>query len=163
VRFLAAIVVGSLIFLPSASVARETTPAVVEVPQPSVEGGSTLHCGGADKDICIVAISGAAVAAVIAANAITGGALAPVLLAGNGGVSAASVVAGLFVAHIGLELAMVGGGSFAAVATGVADPVIAAASDAYTAAKSYAVTAADIVSTAVGDASTAVGNWLNGE
>jgi hypothetical protein len=162
-RFVAAIVIASLFFGPSASVAQESVPAAVEAPQPSVEGAAPLRCDGVDYNICIVAISGATVAAVIAANAITGGALAPVLLAGNGGVTAASVIAGLFVAHIGIEIAMVGAGSAAAVVTGVADPVIAAASDAYTTVKSYVVTGANTVSTAASNAGTAVGNWLNGE
>jgi hypothetical protein len=162
-RFVAAIVIASLFSGPSASIAQESVQAPLEAPHPSAEGAPLLRCDGVDYNICVVAISGAAVAAVIAANAITGGALAPVLLAGNGGVTAATVIAGLFVAHIGIEIAMVGAGSAAAVVTGVADPVVTAASDAYTTAKSYVVTAAETVSTAASDASTAVGNWLNGE
>ncbi len=162
-RFVAAIVIASLFFGPSASIAQESVSVAVEAPQPSAEGAALLRCNGVDYNICVVAISGATVAAVIAANAITGGALAPVLLAGNGGVTAGAVIAGLFVAHIGLEIAMVGAGSAAAMVSGVADPVVAAASDAYATAKSYVVTAADTVSTAASEAGTAVGSWLNGE
>jgi hypothetical protein len=162
-RFAAAVLIAGLLLVPSAGVTQEAAPAVVQAPQPLAGQAEALRCQGADAKICVVAISGATVAAVIAANAITGGALAPVLLAGNGGVTAASVIAGLFVAHIGVEIAMVGAGSAAAVVTGVTDPVIAAASDAYTTARSYVVAAADTVSTAASDAGTAVGNWLNGE
>ena len=159
-RIAAAVVIASLLLLPFGSVAQETVPAAVEAPQPAVDGTPLLLCDGADAHICVVAISGAAVAAVIAANAITGGALAPVLLAGNGGLSAA--VVGLLVAHLGLDVVLITSGSAAAVVTGVTDPVVAAASDAYATAKSYVVAGANTVSTAASDAGTAVGNWLSG-
>jgi len=154
--------IAILLLFPIGSIAQEGIPAAVEAPQPSAEGAAPLRCDGVDYNICIVAISGATVAAVIAANAITGGALAPVLLAGNGTGLTASVLAGLLVAHLGIDIAMIGAGS-AAVATGWADPVVAAASDAYMTAKSNVVTAADTLSTAASGAGTAVGNWLNGE
>jgi hypothetical protein len=154
-RSAAAVVIASLLFVPAASIAQEKIPAAVEAPQPSVDGAAPRRCEGVDANICVAAISGATVAAIIAANAITGGALAPILLAGNGGVTAASIIAGLFMAHLGLEIAMIGTGSAAAVFTGVADPVVAAVSDAYAAAKSYTVAAANNVS-------TTVDNWLNG-
>jgi hypothetical protein len=84
------------------------------------------------------------------------------LLAGNGTGLTASVLAGLFVAHLGIDVAIIGSGSAAAVVTGVTDPVVAAVGDAYTTAKSYVVTAASNASTAASDASTALGDWLNG-
>jgi hypothetical protein len=159
-RIAAAIVIASLFFVSSGSVAQESVPAVVEAPQPSAGQAEPLRCQGADAKICVAAISGATVAAVIAANAITGGALAPVLLAGNGGLSAA--VVGLLVAHLGLDVVLITSGSAAAVVTGVTDPVVAAVGDAYTTAKSYVVTAASNANTAASDASTALGDWLNG-
>lgn len=159
-RFAAAIVVPSLLFIPAGSLAQETVPAAVEAPRPLADGADPLFCSGIDSNICVVAISGAAVAGVIAANALTGGALSPVLLAGNGGLSAA--VVGLLVAHVGLDIALIGSGSAAAIVTGVADPVVTAAGDAYTTAKSYVAAAADSFSTAASGAGTAVGDWLNG-
>lgn len=152
-----AVALASILLFPVGSIAQDGSPAIVEAPQlPPVEQADPKLCEErAVTDSCVIALSVGAVIGVIALNSITGGMLTPILLFGSdGGIAAPSVLAGLFVAHWGVDLALIGSGTAAAVAGGATDPVTTV-SDAYTTAETYVLSVGS-------DVSTAVGNWWNG-